>query len=247
MANQCEVKECFIEDGKTVHITISGCDLAEGSAMNICRGCFGEDGQSGRYELCEFYYFRHPLLRPGFRQANGELIEEAAAIYPKVWAYLQTPEGRMLCKSEEEWQAMSTAVWATLPDGTEVGWNGVGGVPFYALNLESGTLRLPDLRGMYAEGSGFDGLEVGDVHGDAIRNLEGSYGRIQSYPTAAEADGVLYAGPSSPLGGHTGTSYQGQSSNLLIDASRQVPVANQNQPRAWGALACVYLGLPGQP
>ena len=32
--------------------------------------------------------------------------------------------------------------------------------------------------------------------------------------------------------------------NMYLDASRVVPTANKNQPRAWGALPCVYLGLP---
>ncbi len=31
---------------------------------------------------------------------------------------------------------------------------------------------------------------------------------------------------------------------LGFDSSRVVPVANKVQVRAWGALACVYLGLP---
>lgn len=29
-----------------------------------------------------------------------------------------------------------------------------------------------------------------------------------------------------------------------LNAANTVPVANKNQPRAWGALACVYLGAP---
>lgn len=32
--------------------------------------------------------------------------------------------------------------------------------------------------------------------------------------------------------------------HIAFDASRVVPTANKNQPRAWGALACVYLGAP---
>jgi hypothetical protein len=31
---------------------------------------------------------------------------------------------------------------------------------------------------------------------------------------------------------------------LLFDSNRVVPSAAKNQPRAWGSLACVYLGLP---
>lgn len=107
-----------------------------------------------RFELCEFYYFRHPKLRPGFMPAHGGLIENAAKLYPEAWAYLQSEDGQMLCTSEEEWQAMTQATWATLADGTEVGWDGIGGAPFYALDLETGALRLPDLRGMDASHAG---------------------------------------------------------------------------------------------
>lgn len=133
-----------------------------------------QGASSGGYELCEFYYFRHPTLRPGFQAAQGEILVNAAALYPQAWAYLQTAEGQMLCKTEAEWQAMTTATWATLADGSKVGWNGIGGAPYYVQDLAAGTLRLPDLRGMYAEAAGFDSLGVGGVHGDAIRNITGS-------------------------------------------------------------------------
>ena len=34
--------------------------------------------KDNRYELCEFYYFRHPTLKPGFMPAHGGLLENAA-------------------------------------------------------------------------------------------------------------------------------------------------------------------------
>ena len=52
------------------------------------------------YEICEFYYFRHPTLKPGFQPAQGGLLANAATKYPEAWAYLQTTEGRKLCKTE---------------------------------------------------------------------------------------------------------------------------------------------------
>ena len=193
-----------------------------------------------KYELCEFYCFRHPRLKPGFQPAHGDLLANAAELYPEAWAYLQSAEGQLLCKTEEEWQAMTTATWATLADGTEIGWNGVGGAPYYALHLDTGSLRLPDLRGMYVEAAGFDSLGVGGTHGDAIRNIEGGIGidarDDQNYGAFIEADrgsGVTFRaalGPSPRV--------------VSFIASRMVPVAAKNQPRAWGALACVYLGMP---
>ena len=52
------------------------------------------------YELCEFYHFRQPVLRPGFQPAQGGLLANAAEQYPDAWAYLKTAEGQRLCKTE---------------------------------------------------------------------------------------------------------------------------------------------------
>ncbi|MDR2051151.1 MAG: hypothetical protein LBQ63_05195, partial [Deltaproteobacteria bacterium] len=149
-----------------------------------------------KYDLCEFYYFRHPTLKPGFQACQGGLLADAATRYPEAWAYLQTTEGQRLCKTEADWQAMTTATWATLADGTKVGWNGIGGAPFFAPNTGTGALRLPDLRGMYAEAAGYDSLGVGGTHGDGIRDIRGrSIARINSnYPAtgAFVNTGILY-------------------------------------------------------
>lgn len=192
--------------------------------------------------LCEFYYFRHPILKPGFQPAQGGLLQNAATLYPEAWAYLQTAEGQVLCRTEAEWQAMTTDTWATLADGTKIGWNGIGGAPFYVPDFATGTLRLPDLRGMYMEAAGFDGLGVAGAHGDAIRPLYGSIA-IVAHTDRGESFGVFsfdrilqkYA---------TLDGFPWWEGTLNITASRQVPVANKNQPRAWGALACCYLGMP---
>lgn len=193
-----------------------------------------------KYDLCEFYYFRHPTLKPGFQPAQGGLIANAATLYPAAWEYLQTAQGQLLCKTEAQWQALTTAVWATLADGTTVGWNGIGGAPYFVQDLAAGTLRLPDLRGMYAEAAGFDTLGVGDVHGDAIRNITGS--RASCFVSAPSSSGSWYHSTSSSYISKGSLDYQNY--QLYMDASRMVPVAAKNQPRAWGALACVYLGAP---
>ena len=197
-----------------------------------------------RYELCEFYYFRHPTLKPGFQTAQGGLLANAATLYPEAWAYLQTAEGQKLCKTEAQWQALTTATWATLADGTKVGWNGIGGAPFYAPNTATGALRLPDLRGMYAEAAGFDSLGVGAVHGDGIREIIGQVASAGAY--AFHPDGASGAFAPAGLSGPTPTPQSGSGGrgSLRMTASRVVPVANKTQTRAYGALACVYLGLP---
>jgi len=198
---------------------------------------------AARIFLCEFYFFRHPTLRPGFQPAQGGLLENAAALYPEAWAYLQTAEGQLLCKTEAEWQAMTQAIWHTNADGSQVGWNGIGGAPFYVQDLAAGTLRLPDIRGMYAEAAGFDSLGVGGVHGDAIRNITGSVQAANNGFGMQGPSGAFNVSESFSVGGHAdvpGAFFK----MFLINASRRVPVAAKNQPRAWGSLACVYLGRP---
>lgn len=219
----------------------SGPDITSGGVIVGPKDPVSDAGDywksSSPYELCEFYAFRHPTIKPGFMPAQGGVIENAATQYPAAWAYLQTAEGQLLCKTEAEWQAMTTAIWATLADGTTVGWNGIGGAPFYAPNMATGALRLPDIRGMYMEAAGFDEpLDVGGVHGDMIRNITGSFlaGAITN-PTGAFHLAEPGAAPytQGPL-----------NQRALLDPSRVVPVGNANKPRAFGVLPCVYLGTP---
>ena len=194
--------------------------------------------------LGEFYYFRHPSLRAGFAPCQGGILANAVTQHPEIWAYLQTAEGQLLLKTEAEWQAMSTATWATLADGTKVGWNGIGGVPYYVQDLATGTLRLPDLRGMYAEAAGFDSLGVGGAHGDMIRNITGFVLDLaQSVASSGSFGGALYmsTGGGGAAGG--GSSVYAVRS-CYFNSSRGVPVGAANKPRAWGALACCYLGTP---
>ena len=193
-----------------------------------------------KYDLGEFYYFRHPTLRPGFQPAQGGLLANAATLYPEAWAYLQTTEGKKLCTTEAQWQAMTTATWATPADGSKVGWNGIGGAPYYAPNTATGALRLPDLRGMYAEAAGFDSLGVGGVHGDMIRNIVGVSSAFATY---------MQSGTSGAITSIIETSFAAQTAGagasalrINLDPSRVVPTGSANKPRAWGALACVYLG-----
>ena len=103
----------------------------------------GDNGAiSAGFQLCEFYYFRHPTLKRGMQPAQGGIIADAATKWPQAWAYLQTAEGQLLCKTEAQWQALSTAILHTNADGTTVGWNGIGGAPWYVQDLNAGTLRM---------------------------------------------------------------------------------------------------------
>ena len=224
-------------------------DLADGATINNGPAFLAAGSEAERlllrvtekYDLGEFYYFRHPTLKPGFAPCQGGVLADTVTHYPEIWAYLQTTEGQLLLKTEAEWQAMSTATWATLADGTKVGWNGIGGVPYYVQDLATGTLRLPDLRGMYAEAAGFNSLGVGGTHIDMIRPATGKVTAV--YGAAGESVmGVFYRQDNSAV--HTASGYGVGYSDLYFDISRKTPTGNANKPRAWGALACCYLGQP---
>lgn len=225
--------------------TIEKIGLVKPDGVTITITADGTISTMDKYDLCEFYCFRHPTLKPGFQPAQGGVVTNAATLFPKAWAYLQTIEGQKLCTTEGEWQAMTTAIWHTNADGTTVGWNGIGGAPFYVQDLNAGTLRLPDLRGMVAEAAGFDSLGVGGVHGDMMRKIEGTIGYA--------ANGHWVQGKTSKAFAITYTPNMGSSLMLdditrdyvaSFDSGRVGPVGAANKSRAWGALACVYLGAP---
>jgi hypothetical protein len=89
---------------------------------------------------------------------------------------------------------------------------------------------------------------VGQVHGDGTRPAIGSISLYNSnvvrwmncsatgvFATKTSDAGPVYA---------TNPSLTGNISGFDIDLSRVGPTANKVQGRAWGSLACVYLGLP---
>ena len=90
--------------------------------------------------------------------------------------------------------------------------------------------------------AGYDSLGVGGVHGDMIRNIMGVLAVIDY----ASAVGVTATGAfaldkytNGPPSTDSASGYQAS-----FSASRVGPVGSANKPRAWGALACCYLGTP---
>ena len=80
---------------------------------------------------------------------------------------------------------------------------------------------------------------MGGVHGDGIRNATGRFGGTDF--RIATSGAILVE--ASELGAGV-TTAACNALQLYLDLSRVVPVAAKTQPRAWGALACVYLGAP---
>ena len=202
-----------------------------------------------QYELCEIYYFLNPALRPGFVQAAGGLINNAATLHPAAFQFLQTTEGQAMCVTESEWQALSTATYYTNASGVAEGWNGVGGVAKFVIDTANGTIRVPDLRGMYAEAAGLDSLAVGGVHADRARNITGKVyasdtNGVMCYYMLGNHEGAFTGvfGPLSRQLDSSSVASSQQTKGFQINASRIIPTGSYNVPRAFGALACVYLG-----
>ena len=200
-----------------------------------------------RYELGEFYLFRHPTLKHGMQSCYGGLLTNVATTYSQIWAYLQTTEGQLLCKTESQWQELSTHIYYILADGTNIGFNGVGGVPYYVQDLNAGTLRLPDIRGIYAEPAGYDSLVVGGVHIDMIRNIVGqiffSAGGVDGYLSSTAASGPFTSG-SAIVGKNLTYTENTYPSGVSLNTAHVVITGNANKPRGYGDLPCAFLGQP---
>lgn len=198
-------------------------------------------GGASSYKLCNVYPFLNPTLEPGFQPCQGGLIANANIKYPEAWAYLQTEEGQKMCVTEEAWQAMTQTTWG---DGKFKGnWDGIGGAPRYVQDLEAGTLRMPDLRGMVemAAADGTIGPRVGEAVGDRIREISGSFtltNAIFLTPTGVFSG---LADVATSIGGDREAAGQRP---LFFKASTVVPTGPVVSPRAYGVLTCAYLGQP---
>ncbi|MEQ9744142.1 tail fiber protein [Pectobacterium actinidiae] len=94
--------------------------------------------------------------------------------------------------------------------------------------------KLPDLRGEFVrgwdDGRGVDsGRALLSLQGDAIRNIRGTIGQLNDRVNTTETSGVFdanrYSGSSSGLAGGNGGRI------VTFDASKVVPIANENRPR----------------
>lgn len=87
---------------------------------------------------------------------------------------------------------------------------------------------------------------VGDVHVDMMRNITGSSamgtnaGILGRTGLPVQTGAFALGTQRTSSGEYSGTSGY----DLTFDAARVVPTGAANKPRAWGALACCYLGTP---
>lgn len=160
-----------------------------------------------------------------WHERNGDLLTDCSVLYPDFMNYvIAHPE---LCCTEAEWQAYSIAA------------SGTGGVPFYVLDIENDTVRLPDTRGDVI------------IHGspplwktDAIRNIKGKFGSIghvgfTSADLAYAIDGPFIKGSDvASVGSYSGNYKSGM---MQMNTELVVPTDTTNHPRIVNQLGCVCL------
>ena len=187
------------------------------------------------FSLGDINFFNRKTPPKAYAVANGAFLANADALYPALWAFLQEPENAWRLKTETEWQAL-------------IHEDGVGGANAFVLDAEAKTLRLPDIRGDYMAGAGWNGKVVGDSDGDAIRNIEGSWigfnwlknilskvlvssngGYPEHRPTLTITDPGMVWGFN------------------LFNASHVVPTDIRNHPATIYMLPCIYVGMSSTP
>lgn len=190
---------------------------------------YGFKSLAPAYQIGEFRSWFEQTPPPGWAVRNGAVLTAADEQYLELWTYLQQDENTWKIKTLPEWTALSTAA------------GGVGGVPFFVLDAAAKTIKLPDTRGDYERGAGSTFLSsVGAWHGDAIRNILGTLGRVVHGNNINNVSGAFYNQETSP-GGLTGNgSVVMQHVNMNV--SLVVPTASENRTRAFAVLPCVYVG-----
>ena len=184
-------------------------------------------------------FFEDEQPRPGYVPCLGTVISNFSTTYPEMAAYLGTTYGAARLVTQAEYDALHVATWATLADGTQVGWDGIGGVPKFVWDKAADTLKMPDLQEMFRSSTGAS-LGVGDVQGDHARPVVGGFRLVNA---------IISSYTGAFVGAGTGKNIQHvdaatATTALLFDSSRVVPTGSAFDPRRWGALACAYLGAP---
>jgi microcystin-dependent protein len=123
------------------------------------------------------------------------------------------PKGYLLCDGKEVDVSRYPDLFRAI--GTIYGGNGTS------------KFKLPDFRGMFLRGTGGNAAPLGQQQGDAIRNITGDASPSWAGDVTPQATGVF-------SGSYKNRSREATSNNngwnLNFDASRVVPVANENRP-----------------
>lgn len=185
-------------------------------------------------------FFEDDAPREGYVPCLGTTISNFSTTYPEMAAYLSTPYGAARLVTLAQYNALHTATWATLADGTQVGWDGIGGVTKFVWDKTADTLKMPDLQEMFRSSTGAS-LGVGDAQGDQVRNIYGQI-IISKGVESPDASGAFTANFANVNSGSHAINTIPSAGSWDFSAERVVPTGPANSPRRWGALACCYLG-----
>jgi hypothetical protein len=133
------------------------------------------------------------------------------------------PEGYLLCDGRE----LDTSEYPDLFKAIGAIYGGTGIDKF----------KIPDFTGMFLRGIGGPAAKLGEKQGDAIRNIRGSaWARGIEYPEGS--DGALRVVPS-PDACCRGHRIHGDGAKFDFDASRVVPIAEENRPVNYSVNYCI--------
>ncbi|MFR3655375.1 MAG: phage tail protein [Megamonas funiformis] len=87
--------------------------------------------------------------------------------------------------------------------------------------------NVPDYRGVFLRGLGGNSASLGELQGDAIRNITGNFNATDNNSWNINANGVFY-GQTIGAGDQGGEA--GEYKKYYFDTSRVVPTAEENRP-----------------
>jgi hypothetical protein len=87
--------------------------------------------------------------------------------------------------------------------------------------------NTPDYRGIFLRGLGGNSASLGELQGDAIRNITGNFNATDNNSWNINANGVFYG---QTIGAGDRGDEAGEYKKYYFDASRVVPTANENRP-----------------
>jgi microcystin-dependent protein len=136
------------------------------------------------------------------------------------------PEGYLLCDGSEVKRSRYPQLFEAI--GTIYGGNA------------STRFKLPDLRGMFIRGVGGNAAPLGKQQSDAIRNITGSAWARGIEEKICNSWGVLNisSSPDTYSKGHSGGD-NAEGAQINFDASRVVPVADENRPANCSVNYCI--------
>lgn len=170
---------------------------------------------------------------PEFIDRNGNKMEVDAPGVIKLFAGDTPPEGHLVCNGGAVSRTAYPELFAAI--GTRYG----AGDGVSTFNLPNTEDRFPRFAG--------GGLAVGEKQGDAIRNIVSEIRKTRGALPLLEAaqgeltqNGALFVDHYFSMfnAAESNVSYD-LAYNLRLDASRVVPTADENRPKAIALLACI--------